>query len=187
MNLYLDTATEDFVLVLFNDDFEVIDHVLYLNYRKKVDLIVNECLNMMKKHNLEYKDLNGLYTNIGPGFFTGVRASLVFFRTIALLTKVPLFTTTSFDILLKQNNQSILTLDAQGNKMYFFDKEMYQKNNDIKKSITVKTKDQTVIDKINYQSMIDNFKLYKDIFNQETNALLTEPLYIKSPQIGAIK
>lgn len=35
MNIFLDTATTDFVLILFTNEFKVVDYVHYKNYKKR--------------------------------------------------------------------------------------------------------------------------------------------------------
>lgn len=180
MNIYLDTATEDFVLFLFNDKFEIIDKIILKGYRKKVELITNEYYNILTRNNLQTVDLAAFYTNIGPGFFTGVRSSLVFFRTIAMVLNKKIFYCNTFAILEKQTNDEDLFLDAQGNKQYFYKRS----SSSIANEKTIKVIDAAKQShKIDFEQMAANFPSYKDIF-QTDELLKIEPLYIKKPQIG---
>ncbi|MEA4333863.1 tRNA (adenosine(37)-N6)-threonylcarbamoyltransferase complex dimerization subunit type 1 TsaB [Mycoplasma sp. 1232] len=176
MNVYLDTATEDFVLVLFDKDFNVVDFALLEGYKKKVQLITEQFQLILSKNNLTVDKINNFYINKGPGFFTGVRSSLVYFRTFALLFKKPLFTIHTFEILetLSPNKENFY-IDAQGSKVYFYDKN----------TIQIADKDSTEVDKVDYKKMIDSFKDFKDKFKEE-NTMSVEPLYIKQPQIGGV-
>ncbi|QKT05229.1 hypothetical protein [Mycoplasma sp. OR1901] len=185
MNIFLDTSSTDFVLFLFNDEFKVLDSIILQGYKKKVDLIVDQYKDLLQRNNLTNSDINAYYTNLGPGFFTGVRSSLVFLRTMCMLENKKLFYTNTFFILQTQNpNQNTFFIDAQGQKRYFYDKNNASEN--IKESIEVVVSGDEQITKIDYFEMKDNFVSYKNIF--ETDDLLEiEPLYIKMPQIGELK
>ncbi|RIV16743.1 tRNA (adenosine(37)-N6)-threonylcarbamoyltransferase complex dimerization subunit type 1 TsaB [Mycoplasmopsis gallopavonis] len=180
MNIFLDTATSDFVLILFDNNFQVHDFFILENFKKKVDYIPEYFETFLSKNNLKVNDLSGLYTNLGPGFFTGARTSLVYLRTIAMALNLPLYFTNSFSILMKQNFNQKLYLDAQGNKLYEFDVQNKKPN---QTNVLVISKENQKIDQIDYHQMVVNFKDYQDVF--ETSELLKiEPLYIKKPQIG---
>ncbi|MFV8480470.1 tRNA (adenosine(37)-N6)-threonylcarbamoyltransferase complex dimerization subunit type 1 TsaB [Mycoplasma sp. AA7A] len=185
MNVYLDTSSEDFVLVLFNQEFKVLDFILLEGYKKKVQLITDQFAILLERNNLSIQQLDGLYTNIGPGFFTGIRSSLVFFRTLALLNNIAMYVTTSMDILHFQHPHSnFLWSDAQGNKLYQYNYVVDSK--DYHDKITVVENNGQELTKINFVRMINDFETYRKIFiSQETMTI--EPLYIKQPQIGGQK
>ncbi|MFV8481016.1 tRNA (adenosine(37)-N6)-threonylcarbamoyltransferase complex dimerization subunit type 1 TsaB [Mycoplasma sp. 653B] len=185
MNVYLDTSSEDFVLVLFNQEFKVLDFILLEGYKKKVQLITDQFAILLERNNLSIQQLDGLYTNIGPGFFTGIRSSLVFFRTLALLNNIKMYVTTSMDILqLQHPHSNYLWSDAQGNKSYQYNYEIDSKNYHNK--ITVVENNGQELTKINFVRMINDFETYAKVFKfQETMSI--EPLYIKQPQIGGQK
>ncbi|WP_416738586.1 tRNA (adenosine(37)-N6)-threonylcarbamoyltransferase complex dimerization subunit type 1 TsaB [Mycoplasma sp. 005V] len=185
MNVYLDTSSEDFVLVLFDQEFKVLDFILLEGYKKKVQLITEQFALLLERNHLEIQQLTGLYTNVGPGFFTGIRSSLVFFRTLALLNNIPMYRTTSMDILQIQHpHTAILYSDAQGNKLYQYNYNI--DSNNFHDKITVVENNNQELTKINFVRMINDFSLYQSIFSfQETIEI--EALYIKQPQIGGQK
>ncbi|MFV8470763.1 tRNA (adenosine(37)-N6)-threonylcarbamoyltransferase complex dimerization subunit type 1 TsaB [Mycoplasma sp. HF11B] len=185
MNVYLDTSSEDFVLVLFNQEFEVLDFILLEGYKKKVQLITDQFAILLERNNLSIQQLDGLYTNIGPGFFTGIRSSLVFFRTLALLNNIKMYVTTSMDILrLQHPHSNYLWSDAQGNKLYQYNYEI--DSNNYHDRINVVENNGQELTKINFVRMINDFETYAKVFKfQETMSI--EPLYIKQPQIGGQK
>ncbi|WP_322908355.1 hypothetical protein RRG55_00270 [Mycoplasmopsis felis] len=184
-NIYLDTTNTDFALFLFNENFEILDKVIYKDLKKKVDIIPTEFENLLKRNNIKIELIKGLYTNIGPGFFTGVRAGFVFLRTLSLLNEIDFYITRTFEILSKQINKSKIYLNAQGQKMYEFDLLKYRKTNDYENSITIIDCELEKISQIKFEEFSNNFPLYKDIFIQ-VKPLEIEPLYIKKPQIGGI-
>lgn len=184
MNLFLDTATEDFCLILFDDNFNVIDNVFITDQKKKVDLIISSTEQILAKNSLKIQDIKGLYTNIGPGFFTGIRSSFIYFRTIALMLKTHFFVTNSFALLQKQfSDASELYLDAQGKKMYFLKPSQNINSIDVFDSIKVVDLDLSKLQKIDFQKLTQNFAFYKDCF-KETDPMSVEPQYVKKPQIG---
>ncbi|MCU9939638.1 hypothetical protein NW739_02450 [Mycoplasmopsis felis] len=63
-NIYLDTTNTDFALFLFNENFEILDKVIYKDLKKKVDIIPTEFENLLKRNNIKIELIKGLYTNI---------------------------------------------------------------------------------------------------------------------------
>ncbi|QNM93947.1 hypothetical protein H9M94_01590 [Mycoplasma sp. Pen4] len=187
MNLYLDTSYEDFVLVLFDNNFKVVDYILLQGYKKKVNLITAEFSKILDKNNLDIDKLGSLYTNIGPGFFTGVRSSLVFLRTIALVNHNKMFITTTLDLLRQQYpSNSKFHTDAQGKKIYEYNLDIFDENNYAEAIKVIHASDEIALDKVDYQEVINNFANYKNCFI-EMPSMEIEPLYIKEPQIGGQK
>lgn len=185
MYIFLDTATEDFLLLLINNKDEIMDKYHYKGYKKKVNLIADTFSIMIKNNNIDVKDLTAFYINIGPGFFTGIRSSLVFVRTICLITQKPIFTTTTFEIMnVKNENKEDLTLDAQGGKIFYFFYQKYCETGELEKSIDVIQSDILPM-KLSHDDLIQNWKKYKySIFKSYTDVMEITPLYIKLPQIG---
>ncbi|WP_036430533.1 hypothetical protein [Mycoplasmopsis felis] len=184
-NIYLDTTNTDFALFLFNEKYEVLDKIIYKDLKKKVDIIPTEFENFLKRNNLKIEIIKGLYTNIGPGFFTGVRAGFVFLRTLSLLNEIDFYITRTFEILSKQIKDNKIYLNAQGQKLYEFDLLKHKKTNHYENSITIIDCDDKKLSQINFEDMTNNFSLYKDIF-VKVKPLEIEPLYIKKPQIGGL-
>ncbi|TDV24265.1 tRNA threonylcarbamoyl adenosine modification protein YeaZ [Mycoplasmopsis mustelae] len=185
-NLFLDTTGSDFVLVLFDINNKVIDNRIHYNYKKKVDLLVLEFENLLIKNNLEISNVKGLYLNLGPGFFTGVRTAFVFFRTLALLNEIEFYTTTTFELLNKQIlDEPFLYIDAQGNKLYCFDVLKFKQNKDYINAIKVVEKQNQNVSKINYDLMLQDFGSFIELF-QIQQPMQVEPIYIKKPQIGGL-
>ncbi|OAB48978.1 hypothetical protein MGALLINA_03100 [Mycoplasmopsis gallinarum] len=184
--LYLDTANDDFVIALFDEKYcKIADYVL-TNYQKKVKLIPEYFLKILREHKLSVNNFDEFFTNLGPGFFTGVRISLVFLRTIALFQNANLKTISSFQILAKQNpNQSKLFINASGNKVY-----VYQPNTNFfnEKDILIELKEANYsINKIDYEEFLNNFATYLPLFKSYSNLMKIEPYYVKMPQIGEKK
>lgn len=187
MKVYLDTATEDFFVALFDDNYSLVDKIHLENYRKKVSLIPEQFSELLNRNSLQISQINQFITNIGPGFFTGVRSGMVFFRTISLQLNKSFSTISTFEILHEQNKEmKFIYLDAQGDKLYKFNSESYGQEN-IKALIEVVEKAENInISKINFEQLSNNFGNYKKYFNNQ-EPLKQEVLYIKKPQIGVKK
>lgn len=187
MKVYLDTATEDFFVALFDDNYSLIDKIHLENYRKKVSLIPEQFSELLNRNSLSVTQIDQFITNVGPGFFTGVRSGMVFFRTISMQLNKIFSTISTFEILYEQNNKlDVIFLDAQGDKLYKFDSKSYGQKN-IKELIEVVDKDENIkISKINFEHISKNFQNYQKYFNNQ-KPLKQEVLYIKKPQIGVKK
>ncbi|MBU4690064.1 tRNA (adenosine(37)-N6)-threonylcarbamoyltransferase complex dimerization subunit type 1 TsaB [Mycoplasma zalophidermidis] len=185
MKLFLDTTTDTFAIALYDKKFNLIDSYILDKEPKKVNLITDYTKKILAKNDIKITDITDFYTNLGPGYFTGVRISLVYLRTIALLTNAKIYTTSSMQIIQKQNpNHNKFTINASGGKSYVF----YPNNTDFSidlVKIEVSTTDN--FDSINYHDLINNLENYLNIFSNNENLLNIEPYYIKQPQIGEKK
>ncbi|QZE12156.1 tRNA (adenosine(37)-N6)-threonylcarbamoyltransferase complex dimerization subunit type 1 TsaB [Mycoplasma sp. Ms02] len=188
MNIFIDTTNDDFYISLFSDDFVVYDYTHLVGYKKKVDLIADQFENILKRNNLEIDQINCFYTNIGPGYFTGARSSLVFLKTLSVALNKPLFWITTFDFLMFQNDQEKLYVDAQGQKVFEFDTEKFWATKDYLSSVEIKDySDDITLNKIDYRAITQHFNFLKDKFKNAKNVLEIDALYIKQPQIGVRK
>ncbi|VEU75744.1 molecular chaperone [Mycoplasmopsis maculosa] len=182
MKLFLDTTNEDFVLAIFNDENNLVYKSLLKKYPKKVELIPQEIEKMLVETKLKLNDFKIFYTNIGPGFFTGVRISLVYLRTIAQIKKINIKTISTMKILSLINpDQIIFNINARGEKYYSYTKE---DNYFHVSQIKIKTGTLEKYDEINYDLFLENFSKFESFFDEHLNIDEIEPLYIKLPQIG---
>ncbi|KKB26798.1 hypothetical protein MM26B8_03860 [Mycoplasmopsis meleagridis] len=185
MNLYLDTSNEDFALAIFDSNYQLIDKIVLENYPKKVELIDKYIRSFLDKYNYKIDEFSNFFLNIGPGYFTGVRISLVYLRTIALLKNINLRTTSIFEILLLQNPfENDFYVNASGNKNYFYHRKNYFDIKDVEVRINDK---KTNFKKIDFDKFFNNFSFYLSVFKYHTNLLEIDPYYIKMPQIGQRK
>ncbi|MEE3928524.1 tRNA (adenosine(37)-N6)-threonylcarbamoyltransferase complex dimerization subunit type 1 TsaB [Mycoplasmopsis ciconiae] len=186
MKIYLDVTNQEFYYAIFNKN-----QIIYRNFipqiKKKVELIPKVFEDSLKEVKLKMGNIEGFYLNVGPGYFTGVRIGLVFFRTLALLLNKPIYTISSFEILKKQNpDKKHFYIDAQGKKAYFLDLDNLK--NQLQESIQV-IDFVGEFDKIDYFKFEKNFENYLNLFKKYdySKVLEIEPLYIKKPQIGEKK
>lgn len=186
MKLFLDTTGEDFALALYKDNFELLDYVYIQNSPKKVELIPQAVEEILKKSHQDINNFDTFYVNLGPGFFTGVRISLVYLRTIALVTKADIKTISTMQVLAFQHpRKKAFNINARGGKYYH-----YKKNNKQAfktDQITLCAGDLAKYDSFNYIDLINNFKDYLSLFKSYKDLMDINPYYIKMPQIGENK
>ena len=168
---------------------------------------------ILRKNNLQIKDLDAIGVNIGPGSFTGIRAGITIARVLAQQTNIKLVGVTSLKILSKINKQSgktIVVLDARKNKVYF---AKYENNKEVispilvdKEELILKLKEEAIIitEKSISQFLTENnisSILYEendselgiflsDIVSEELNTNIDDfnwakvkPMYIQKPSI----
>ena len=95
--------------------------------------VIKELLNL---NNLKMQDINGLVVGVGPGSFTGIRASVTIGRIMGQMLDLPVVSVSSLEILSGINSTEkpvICMLDARKEMVYF---ALFDKNNELKEPIT---------------------------------------------------
>lgn len=83
--------------------------------------LIPELLNLFKKQNITFNDIDVIGINEGPGSFTGIRICTVIARTSAQQTEGKVVPVPSLEILARintGNKKSLVLLDARKNKVY---------------------------------------------------------------------
>ncbi|MBZ4204552.1 tRNA (adenosine(37)-N6)-threonylcarbamoyltransferase complex dimerization subunit type 1 TsaB [Mycoplasma tauri] len=185
MKLFLDTANDDFVIAAFDNNFNLVYSEVIKKYQKKVELIPTSIKKMLEKLHISIDYFDEFYTNLGPGYFTGVRISLVYLRTIATIKKIPIFTISSMQIMSQQKKEKdSFFINAKGEKYFEFIRSSDSFN---VSQISCKQGVKDEYDEINYDNFLNNFKDFRSLFKSYKNNNDIEPYYIKLPQIGAKK
>ncbi|AIA29568.1 hypothetical protein MCAL160_0385 [Mycoplasmopsis californica HAZ160_1] len=181
MKLYLDTTGEKFVIAAFNQNNNLIASYI-ITEPKKVPLIPFYCAKICNDLNIKINKFTHFYTNLGPGLFTGVRISLVYLRTIAMITNAKIKTISSMQILAMQNpNKNELFINASGNKHYYYSPKSTEFTIE---DVKIMQNNNTNFDVVDYNEFLENFTRYEPLFKEWDEIINIEPYYIKSPQIG---
>ncbi len=130
--LTFDTALNKTYISLSEND-NVIEKITVENHEDKYHsaFLIKEIAEVLKKNNLQMKDINVLGVNIGPGSFTGIRACTTVGRVIAQQLDLPLIPISSLEILSKINenkSKTLVTLDARKNSAYI---GVYENGNEV--------------------------------------------------------
>ena len=80
--------------------------------------MVNEIDLLLKKHNLNRADIEAVSCAKGPGSYTGVRIGLTIAKTIAFALCVPLYLSSSLEILRDEDNLSLCLSNARSKRSY---------------------------------------------------------------------
>ena len=88
MILYINSADRNLIKVALKEENKIIDSLEEQNeYGSQVLLPLIEKL--LKKNNLEYKDLRGIEVETGPGSFTGLRVGVAVANALGFALKIP--------------------------------------------------------------------------------------------------
>lgn len=96
--------------------------------------LIPELLDLFKKENITFSDIDVIGINEGPGSFTGIRICTVIARTAAQQTAEKVVPVPSLEILARINTgrkKSLVLLDARKNKVYA---AIYNNSGDVIKS-----------------------------------------------------
>ncbi|WDV48729.1 tRNA (adenosine(37)-N6)-threonylcarbamoyltransferase complex dimerization subunit type 1 TsaB [Mesomycoplasma ovipneumoniae] len=173
MKFFIDSVSKDLVLAIFDKNFELVDSNI-VEIKNKADLLPELVRNILSKNNLKITDFSDFYINLGPGTFTGCRVGLTFFRTLAQLGDINLWTCSTF---------SLLSFEKKEKRQYFIS---YSKNSQfsafahdgqlISEISDIKSKNVSD-DQVDYQIILNNFAQAQKLFKKEENLVNVFPLY----------
>ena len=115
--ILIDTSNTELNVGLAKDKI-LIDKISYEAWQRQSELLVVEVNNLLEKHNVDRKEIDGVVVGIGPGSYTGVRIGLTVAKTMAYATKCNLYACSSL-YLLKTNKPTICLMNARSNRSYF--------------------------------------------------------------------
>ncbi|MBN3535112.1 tRNA (adenosine(37)-N6)-threonylcarbamoyltransferase complex dimerization subunit type 1 TsaB, partial [Mycoplasma procyoni] len=166
MKIFIDTTAKSFVLALFDAESKLVDKTIIDNIKEKSEILPIEFSSILKRNNLDIKDIKKIFINIGPGTFTGVRISLVFARTLAQLTNIELFYTNTF-LLFDQKQRKEIYIDARGKDSYFAVVE----NNKLVSNIELVEK-KGLDQEPDYLYLINNFSYFENLVFEKSENIL---------------
>ncbi|WP_338969935.1 tRNA (adenosine(37)-N6)-threonylcarbamoyltransferase complex dimerization subunit type 1 TsaB [Spiroplasma endosymbiont of Labia minor] len=185
--LFFDTTNYRLAVLLMKDDL-ITD---FINEDKQLK-IADEFLPVIDKilvnNNLSLKDINVIYTLIGPGSYMGIRVGITFAKTLLLLNEnLKVFAIDSLAFQGNSQDKTISLLDARGNKTYL---AIYNDGTEIiPKQVIPNDLLNDFFDKFkDYHILKDNIDLdYPEVFLKLKSQFIyvnnideLKPLYIKS-------
>ncbi|MBP7806841.1 hypothetical protein KA057_04100 [Candidatus Gracilibacteria bacterium] len=188
MYLFLDTISEPTYIALFDDKRVIHDHAGWEGKYHDFDKLTETIDTLIKKNNINYPELQGIITLIGPGGFTGTRINSLVVNTLAYSFHIPLYPITVGEFFALQNaplpwltsitKREVLIWETKNTNTYT------QKNKtDIAPGLYSAL---TLIDFENNNHTIRTAKEYESVIKNITlsNPLSrVQPLYAKSPNI----
>lgn len=120
INLFIDTCTKYLILALYKDN-DVIEYFQMEADNNLSVLLLPKIDELLKKSNLEIKDVDKIYVSNGPGSFTGIRIGVTTAKTIAYGLNKEINTVSELEVLasVDTNKKYIVPLiDARRNYVY---------------------------------------------------------------------
>ena len=188
--LLLDSSNK-FLSVGLSKDGKVVDKICYEAWQRQSEMMVTEIDNILKRSNIEKKDLGAVVVGVGPGSYTGVRIGVTIAKTIAYALKIKLIAKSSLSLLKHQDFPTICVFNARSGRSYF---GVYQGEKVIEKDIV--TENEKVLEYIHahpdylvngdtYQLGLESgeFDIISNLANpvggEETDPFKLVPVYLK--------
>lgn len=153
----------DKTYVTFTDGIKFENKVILSNDKNYHSAyLISTIVEMLKKENMEPKDLDCIAIDIGPGSFTGIRACTTVARMLAQQLNIKAIGVSSLEILSRSlGGNDLVTLDARKNKAYVYDGEILG-------AVELEEVDKIVSNR----KLITDNSLY-DRFNQHTQDIIS--------------
>ena len=100
-------------------DGKLIDSIFNNAWQRQSELMVTEIDNILKRNNVDKKDLDAVVVGIGPGSYTGVRIGVTIAKTIAYALKIKVYAKSSLSLLAINNEPTICLFNARSDRSYF--------------------------------------------------------------------
>jgi len=108
-----------YLAVGLSKDGKVVDSIFYDAWQRQSELMVNEIDNILKRNNIDKKQLDAVVVGIGPGSYTGVRIGVTIAKTIAYALKIKVYAKSSLSLLKYKDEPTICLFNARSNRSYF--------------------------------------------------------------------
>lgn len=187
--LAIDTSSKICSVAIVEDD-NVIDELNLDDGKTHSENLMPLIDEILKKNNIDLKQIEMLAVCVGPGSFTGIRIGVATIKPIAEVLKLNLASVTSLEVLARnvENEETIVSLiDARNNQVYagIFDSNYNPKEEYIADDINIvintlkKYKNITVVG--------DGAILHKDLLNENLeNVKISEKNYQTASNVAKI-
>ena len=109
-NLIIDAAKENVFFTIIADNKSYTSE--FINNRENFDKLTILIVEFLENHDLNIKSLNNIFVNMGPGKFSGIRASLAVAKAFSFANKIDLYGFSSDQV----NNQNYVEIIELFNK-----------------------------------------------------------------------
>ena len=110
-NLIIDAARDKIFFTIIADNKSYTSE--FINNRENFDKLTILIVEFLENHDLNIKSLNNIFVNMGPGKFSGIRASLAVAKAFSFANKIDLYGFSS-DQVIDQNYANIIDLFNKG-------------------------------------------------------------------------
>ena len=141
-SLILDSSTKILYIALLKDN-NLLEDIYVSGQNDHAKNIVSKIDELLKKYNIESKDLNEVICGYGPGSYTGVRMAVTVAKMLSVFMNIPLYTISTLRLMASGKNGKVLSLiDARrGNSfgmIFDMDKNEYIVNEGLYNTLELK-------------------------------------------------
>ncbi len=128
-SLIVDSSTKILYIALLKDN-NLLEDIYVVGQNDHAKNIVSMIDELLKRYNIESKDLNEVVCGYGPGSYTGVRMAVTVSKMLAVFMNIPLYTISTLRLMASGEKGKVLSLiDARrGNSfgmLFDMDKNEY--------------------------------------------------------------
>ena len=174
MKILIDTVNKDLFISLIKNG-KTLDFIHLKEYIYKSNILPSLYRDLLEKNNLITKDIEEFYVVNGPGSFMGIRAGVVFSKTLAFVGKKKLFQCNNLKFISGGRDIEVF-IDAKSKKS-FRGREI---NGEYKVDI-INFVEETILD---YNELIISPNIFINLFNQVNDILNFKENYFKEPRVG---
>lgn len=116
-SLLLDSSNVELIVGVAKDDI-LLDEIRYNAWQKQSEFMVNEIDKILKRNEINPKEINEVIVSIGPGSYTGLRIALTIAKIYGVALNVDIYALSSLQILQKRDETSICLMNARSNRSY---------------------------------------------------------------------
>lgn len=117
ISLCMDSAYKQLVLGLYKDQ-ELLAGISLEAFKKQSETIFVELNRLLKKTNLDYKDIDRVIITKGPGSYTGIRIAMTIAKVLCSQMHKELYTISTMQLYAGIEKQANVILDARSQRAY---------------------------------------------------------------------
>lgn len=115
--ILLDSSSK-YLSVGLAKDGKVIDKIFYEAWQRQSEMMTSELQTILKRNNVENKDIDAVVVGVGPGSYTGVRIAVTIGKTLAYALHAKVYAVSSLSLLRDENKPTICVFNARSGRSY---------------------------------------------------------------------
>lgn len=116
-SLLLDSSNILLAVGIAKDD-KLIDSISYECWQRQSEYMIKEIDNILKKNDVNPKNIDEVIVTLGPGSFTGLRIALTIAKIFGVALNIKIHAISSLEILKDDDKPSICLMNARSNRSY---------------------------------------------------------------------
>ena len=117
ISLCMDTAYKQLVLGIYQDG-QLLEGVAKTAFKKQSESIFVELNALLKRVNLDYKDIDRVIITKGPGSYTGIRIAMTIAKVLCTQMHKELYCISTMQLYAGMDESANVILDARSNRAY---------------------------------------------------------------------